>query len=322
MKKLLVLITLLFFAGLLVQTGCSKKEVSDENESDTEIVDDDGEVEDVELDTKVAKFPASVRKDVELTEWVATLNTAEEVQLLEVFDQEIKGKTYSLSRVRLSDDSEGYIRSDYLADYAVVIVSDKTPAFKRNNTTSGVAARLPVGTVAMVEEEKGGWLKITAGELPDGTKVYGKWIEKGFSNDKALVTEAVIIKNAIGVLAGSVKGDASIARDSLNKIASSGSELSSVAELALDGTSAVEKDDYEYADDLSIGTVSAGGGLKVRSDPSVDGEELVLIPSGSRVGVVDKVGEEVEIGGKTNYWYKVNYQGTVGFAFGAFIDGI
>ncbi len=325
MKKILMVLMVLFFAALVLQTGCSKKG-SDANEGEKTEIEEQAANEDVEeeyQEIRVARFPASIYKEPTLKkgDWLALVNKGEEVTMLEETEQEIKGESMPVALVRLSDDTEGYIRSDYLALYATAILTDKTPAYERNNTTSRVVARLPLGTVAMVLDEKGGWLKVTVGELPDGTKVYNRWIQNGYEKNSEVVVEALMIDNAVSIINGEYKGDSETAMQTLRKIAESDSALSSVAASYLDGSDSSAE--YEYPDSIeNFGKVNAGGGLKIRSDASTDAEELALVPSGEKLGLIETVGDEVEVAGKTGYWYKVNYKGTVGYAFGAFIDSI
>ncbi|MBN2435857.1 MAG: SH3 domain-containing protein [Spirochaetes bacterium] len=321
MKKILMVLTVLFFTALFLQTGCSKKDSDTTDGEKTEIEEQAANEDDGYQEIRVARYRASIFKEADLKDWKAALNKGEEVTLLEETEQDVKGKSISVALVRLSDDTEGYIRSDYLALYAVAIMNDKTPAYERNNSTSRVVARLPLGTVAMVLDEKGGWLKVTVGELPDGTSVYNRWIQNGYEKNPELVIDALMIDNAVSILTGKYKGDSEIATQTLRKVAEADSALSSVAASFLDGSDSSAE--YEYPDSIeNFGKVNAGGGLKIRSDASTDAEELVLVPSGEKLGLIETVGDEVEVAGKTGFWYKVNYKGTVGYAFGAFIDSI
>ena len=55
--------------------------------------------------------------------------------------------------------------------------------------------------------------------------------------------------------------------------------------------------------------ITTTGHLKLRAEPSLDGEILGYVPRGSPLGVISR----------TRYWFQVNYQGTTGWIGGAYV---
>ena len=60
-------------------------------------------------------------------------------------------------------------------------------------------------------------------------------------------------------------------------------------------------------------------GLRLRAQPDQTGRILLSLTEGARVEVLKRETELMQINGETDYWYKVNYNGTRGWTFGAFL---
>ena len=67
-------------------------------------------------------------------------------------------------------------------------------------------------------------------------------------------------------------------------------------------------------------TVNAISGLSIRDQPSINGTLLMTAPNNSVLHIIDKNGGADKIGGKRGNWYKVEYEGVTGFAWGNYID--
>lgn len=301
MKKIFLALALLCFA-----VSCAKGPSSQVDSENPEMQAEN------EGDPMISRYRAAIYKEPELKNWAATLSKAEHVNVLE----QIEGEE-PVSRVRLSDGTEGYIKSSYLATKAVVIITEGTAAYNRNNLTSGQVGLIPAGVIAMVTEEMGEWLKISIGELPDGTKIYNRWINAGYSDDQELISDAALYEYSRDVLSGNAKGDEKIAKKSLETLSSKQNVIGQLASAALSG-SAVEA--YEYAEGSQLAKVIAGSDLKLRKEPSKDSDEIMIIPSGSTVAVLEESGDEVELSGKTGKWKRINFRGTEGWAFGGFLE--
>ena len=59
--------------------------------------------------------------------------------------------------------------------------------------------------------------------------------------------------------------------------------------------------------------------LRLRAQPDQTGRILLSLTEGARVEVLKRETELMQINGETDYWYKVNYNGTRGWTFGAFL---
>lgn len=62
--------------------------------------------------------------------------------------------------------------------------------------------------------------------------------------------------------------------------------------------------------------------LRLRDEPALTGEVLSWLPEGTRVEVLMRAPDAVEVEGQTDYWYQVNHNGVRGWTFGAFITEV
>ncbi|GEM_PF-2984329 len=67
-------------------------------------------------------------------------------------------------------------------------------------------------------------------------------------------------------------------------------------------------------------TVNAVNGLSIRDQPNKNGNLLITAPYQAKLSVIETDVAHDYISGKSGYWYKVEYQGTTGFAFGNYIN--
>lgn len=318
MKRLCMIVVVV--TALVFVVSCNKQDkstetVQDEATQDTQTTESETEETQPVLDEKVAMYRAAVYKDPKQSDWLATLNKGEQVMLVEVLDEpvKLKGKDETIAKVRLSDDTEGYIRERYLADKAIVITDEEVPVFARNNKTSGQSGSLPLGAIAFVVEQKANWLKVTAGDH----KIYNKWIESGYSENRELITDAVLVEENGMIVRGEKDGTYETARGILEDIAAKNNELSDIAKEYLEEGSG--QSSYEYPDGSQLAKVTASS-LRIRKDPNADAEEVTQAPKNKVVAVLEEQDEEVEIGGNTGRWTRVNYEGEEGWAFGAFLE--
>ena len=149
----------LIAVSLIIPYGCKKKE----------------EKKDVPIAKKYAKYRITIRKDKDLKNWLATIEKAEEVDLLSEEEQATmqKGRKVilSIAKVKLADDSIGYIESRHLADKPIVFTTE-TNAYIRPTSGTKVRAKIPAGTIGFIIAEKGNWVQVFCG------KIKGTWITK------------------------------------------------------------------------------------------------------------------------------------------------
>ena len=66
--------------------------------------------------------------------------------------------------------------------------------------------------------------------------------------------------------------------------------------------------------------ILAKNGVMLRKTPATSGDEIVLMPSGAKVEVIEKTNQQDTFEGNTNYWYRVRYGNAEGYCFGGFTD--
>lgn len=62
--------------------------------------------------------------------------------------------------------------------------------------------------------------------------------------------------------------------------------------------------------------------LRLRGEPTLDSQVLSWLPEGTRVEVLLRAPEAVEVDGQIDYWFQVNHNGVRGWTFGAFITEV
>lgn len=67
-------------------------------------------------------------------------------------------------------------------------------------------------------------------------------------------------------------------------------------------------------------TVKALGGLSIRNQPNVNSTVLTTAPNHATLLILDENVASDNIGGKSGSWYKVEYQGVTGYAWGNYIE--
>lgn len=64
--------------------------------------------------------------------------------------------------------------------------------------------------------------------------------------------------------------------------------------------------------------VAASDGLRMRSTPNLNGEKITTIGNGAKVKVLEE-GEIFEVDGLKSNWYKIEFAGKEGWAFGGYL---
>jgi lipoprotein LenA len=165
---------LLFLCALIMITGCGKKTST--------------ESEDVSLAKKYARYRVVVYQDQTMKKDLTVLNKTEPVDLLSEEKVSLKGKQTDISKVKLTDDTIGYVLSGTLADKPVVFIED-TKAHVRNNIGSKIHATIPRGTIGFITGEKAQWIQVYAGKI-EGKWISDKWVKTGFTTDETVLLEA------------------------------------------------------------------------------------------------------------------------------------
>lgn len=198
---------------LAISSGCKKDKEAEK---------------DVAIAKKYAKYKKAIYEDKEMKKWVATLEKAEDVSLLEEEEyKNSKGQTDKISKIKLADDKIGYVESRHLADRPIVFTKE-TKAFVRPTSGSRIFATIPKGELGFIIEEKGLWVQVYVGEV-DGKNITKQWVEDGYTADENTVLEA---KEYARTLAGLKEDDPekiSEAEENLEKLSSSSSVIGELA---------------------------------------------------------------------------------------------
>ncbi|POY36968.1 hypothetical protein C3K47_07855 [Solitalea longa] len=72
-------------------------------------------------------------------------------------------------------------------------------------------------------------------------------------------------------------------------------------------------------DKKATSKVIAISGLSIRDKPSKRGILLTTVPYQEKLAIIDTSVSQDYVNGKNGYWYKVEYQGIIGFAWGNYI---
>jgi SH3-like domain-containing protein len=314
MKKYLALTGAIL---LLLSTGCKKNEEKKE---------------DVSLAKKYAKWNIRVYKTKDLKKQITFLSKGEPVDLLATEKISQKGKTVETAKVKLTDDTVGYIRISEVGDRPIVFTK-KTKAYFRNNETSRVYFEIPKGTMAFVILEKGHWVQIFIGNIyyESGKKkwVDKKWVNGGFSEQLDLIPDAREYEKSVRILniTGSTEKQVNDAKDTLKKLLESGNLFSELAKNILDEMAMREGDspetiieDKEVIITENSRKVISEGGLRMRDAPDISGTKIGVIPNGQIVELLEESGEMVTISGATGKWSKVKWNNITGWVFGGFLS--
>lgn len=167
--------------------------------------------------TAYVKFTASVRKDENLKDWLATLNKAESVKILNVIEvpnKKGKEKKTTVAHIELADGKQGYIKRSWLGGKPFVVL-EKIRLFSQPDYASKVRATLEPGTIVFQEEadmetiEPTNWIKVWTGEI-DGVWLTSQWIENNtkISAEQKLVIDARDYQDALDLLEKDKKDEA------------------------------------------------------------------------------------------------------------------
>lgn len=247
MKKVIIGLTLLIF---LTPSACKKGENAGSAES--------------ALAKKYAKYKVAVYKDMGLKTWLATLEKAEDVNLLaEEKNTDSKGKSIDLYKVQLADDSIGYIEPKHLADVPVVFI-EETKAFVRPTIGSQIYALIPKGELGFIVGEKAQWVQIYVGKV-NNKNITEQWVNSGFSKEEKLVLDAKQYAAAIEALAGSDEEKKNLARETLQTLLNGNTVISDMARAKLIEMGIIQSGQENTAE-------SAGNSGDVPSDDTISNE--------------------------------------------------
>ncbi len=230
------IIFILLAALLIISPGCKKDKVAEQE---------------VTIAKKYAKYRKAVYKDKEMTKWLATLAKAEDVSLLEEEEyKNSKDKSDTISKIKLADDSIGYVESRHLADKPIVFTKD-TKAYVRPTSGSQLYATIPKGELGFIVEEKGLWAQVFIGEI-NGKNVTRQWVEDGYTSDENTVLEA---KEYARALENIEKKDPAIKAEAEKNLERLSNGSSVIAELAKEKLNKLENNNTMNTEEPAVDEV-------------------------------------------------------------------
>jgi hypothetical protein len=209
-------------------------------------------IEEPITEQKFAKFRIGVSKNTDLKKSFTVLAKAEAVEQLEILPAEDEAK--AVAKIKLSDESIGYVKAKHLAGQPVVFTED-TKAFDRNNPTSRVKQTIPKGSIGFIVGESDNWKRIYVGKIDD-TWVTDEWVEGGYEVNSDLLLEARDLEEARNTLLDEKAKDEakSEALEKLEKLKSSPTIIAQVAQDFADELAAKGQEDIPETPDTDPDT--------------------------------------------------------------------
>lgn len=302
---------------LFMSIGCKKSEK---------------EKEEVSLAKKYAKWNIRVYKTNNLKKQLTFLSKGEPMDLLATEEVPKKGKTIEVGKVKLTDDTVGYVKISEVGDRPIIF-TENTRAYFRNNKSSKVYFEIPKGTMAFVISEKGHWVQIFIGNVyyESGKKkwVDKKWVSGGFTEQTDLIPDARNYENSMRILNASDSTEKQVdnAKNTLKKLLGSGNIFSELAKELLQEQTIKEGDspetiieDKEIVITENSRKIIAEGGLQMMDVPDISGYKITVISKGQIVELLEESGEMITISGTTGKWSRVKWKNKTGWVFGGFLS--
>ncbi len=313
--KIFLLLTAITW--ILTAGGCKKE---------PETIRDEGA-----MTKKYARFKTGAYGDRELKKVLTSVSKGEPVDLLGFEKVSINKREIDVSRIRLSGDRLGFLKSEFLAEKPAIF-TEETKSYVKNSAGSESSFTIPMGALGFIVEEKANWTRIFFGNIYTGTGtkkwIEDKWVQGGFVTDEKMIPEACAYEEASFIMAdnsSSVK-DFDTAREILTRLKNGNgiySELGKIklAELDLRQGNSPEVDlTHDNAAMEKSRVVTSKGGLRLRESPDLNGTKIDLIPEGGMVELLEVSGDEVTISGTTGRWSRVRWKHKTGWVFGGFLS--
>lgn len=308
MKKLnlFLLACLLMFVFASCKTDSKE---ADADEVEDEVV-DDADASDSEAGVTLSTWEGHSAKETPGNDgkWVATLAFGEELTLLNETETDAKsGKEYE--KVKLLDGKEGWVRADFIAKGATLAASTQdAQIYKRPGISNISDDMILTGTVVVIKARKDEFSQFIARNDAANKRKEG-WVlgDKALTTDETDVAAAVLYSKAMGEKVPEKR------KEKLRQVVNNypNSVFAKTAQNALDAADASAN---IAEDELMI----TGDNVNVRSSPDVTQENKIFqLSSGDLCKIMER-GEMDEIGGKLDYWYKINAKGQSGWVFGTF----
>ena len=241
--------------------------------------------------------------------WITSVSFGETVTYLdEKKDVEESGKTRTYIKVKLSDGKEGWANEYlYAMNAELGVVVKPASIYKRPEMTTITDKSFEAGDVIAVMNSEGDFMEVVGYKKQKQGWIMGS---DNISTDANDVSVAVLYSKAIA------ESNAKKREEKLQQIvdnsAFSGSMFFQMAQDELDNMK-------EALENLAFNELMiTGDAVNVRSEPNTSGNNKVFqLNYGDVCTVMDK-GNKETIGGKSDYWYHISFNGQEGWVFGSF----
>lgn len=246
--------------------------------------------------------------------WMASVKFGESMELLGE-TEESGGKTYS--KARLLDGKEGWVRKDLIHEGGKMGAMTKLAEVYLRPSISNISDKMTeYADLVVIKQVKDEFTEFIAKNDKSNNRVRGWVLGNVITTDEIDLAVAVMISRAEG------ESNPKKRIELLNPIVSNGRYDNSVfrgfAQEMIDasGEKAVELETLRE-DQLSV----IGNNVNVRDQPNVDSSTKLFQMFDGEIATILEKGELDEIGGTTDYWYKVkSSNGNEGWVFGKFTN--
>lgn len=241
-------------------------------------------------------------------EWVATVTFGEKLELLgETGTDEKSKKEYT--KVRLLDGKEGWVRSDMIHQGGTLAaITEEAQVYSRPGISNIKDEMLAPATLVVLIGKSEEFVEYTARN--NGSNRSKGWLlgDQSYTTDQDDIAVAIMLSKAMAEKVPAKK------QEKLQAIANN----SKYAESPFIRIVNEELKSAEVAEELSDDQLMiTGDNVNVRSEPKLGENKLFQLSSGVVCTILER-GLMEEVGGKSDYWYRVSADGKSGWVFGTF----
>lgn len=313
MKNLKFFFLTLFVSFVMVACGGEENTDNSNITDDVEVIDgDENSGSNMSSNTAVSVWEGhSLRTEAgKGGKWIASISFGEEMAVIgdTVYDTKAK-KAYA--NVELLDGKKGWARFD-LIEYGGKLgaIKSENSLYSRPSVSNITDNKVDMAQLVVVVDKKDdNWTRIVGKNNKSGKRAKG-WI---LGND-ALTTNEIDIAVSVMLSKAMSEGNPIKKKEKLQAILDN-SSYAGTAFMGKVEEMANEADPMENLQENEM--LITGDVVNVRSSASIDEDNVVFqVKSGDVATVVEK-GVMDEIGGNTDYWYKIEVDGQQGWLFGS-----
>jgi uncharacterized protein YgiM (DUF1202 family) len=242
-------------------------------------------------------------------EWVATVTFGEKLELLGETEKDAKSQK-DFTKVRLLDGKEGWVRADMIhTGGELAVIREESQIYSRPGISNIKDEVVAPGTLIIIIGNNEEFVEFTARN--SGNNRQKGWMlgARGYSTDAIDISVGIMYRKALdeklpekrSAKLQAILDNSSYTASSLIPLVRAELEKANVPATPLG------------EDQLMI----TGDDVNVRSTPAVGENKLFKLSSGDVCDIVSE-GSRETIGGKTDVWYQISFNGKTGWVFGSF----